>query len=71
MKNMNAKKHAMKARKIPVMDKDEKGVTIFKEAVAFYDVKGDAVDPTKNDEYTEEEIKRMTNEAFEHGESLD
>lgn len=69
---MNTKAHEMKARKIPVMDKDEKGVIIFKEAVAFYDViSEEAVDPTKNDEYTEEEIKRMTDEAFEYGESLD
>ena len=69
---MNTKAHEMKARKIPVMDKDEKGVTIFKEAVAFYDEKnGDIVDPTKNDEYTEEEIKKMTDDAFEYGESLD
>ncbi|MET3701429.1 hypothetical protein [Citrobacter sp. UYEF32] len=69
---MKPKVHEMKARKIPVMYKDEKGVTIFKEAVAFYDVEsGDTVDPTKNDEYTEEEIKRMTDEAFERGESLD
>ena len=65
---MNAKKNEMKARKIPVVGKDG-NVT---DAVAFYDVNsGDNVDPTKNDEYTEEEVKRMTDEAFEYGKSLD
>ncbi|TCW50892.1 hypothetical protein EDC53_102461 [Phytobacter diazotrophicus] len=69
---MKPKVNEMKARKIPVIYKDEKGVTIVKEAVAFYDEKnGDIVDPTKNDEYTEEEIKKMTDDAFEYGESLD
>ncbi|AUU90390.1 hypothetical protein C2U55_15540 [Enterobacteriaceae bacterium ENNIH3] len=69
---MKPKVNEMKARKIPVIYKDEKGVIIVKEAVAFYDEKnGDIVDPTKNDEYTEEEIKKMTDDAFEYGESLD
>ncbi|WP_354690977.1 hypothetical protein [Phytobacter sp. RSE-02] len=68
---MKPKVLEMKARKIPVMYKDEKGVTIFKEAVAFFDEKDLCVDPTKNEEYTQEEIKRMTDEAFEYGESLD
>lgn len=62
----------MKARKIFVAGIDEHGDAIIKEMVEFYDVESDDnVDPTKNDEYTEDQIKKMTNQAFEHGESLD
>lgn len=65
---MNTKVHEMKARKVTVIDKDGNVI----DAVAFYDVKsGDDVDPTIFGQYTEEEVKRMTNEAFEHGHSLD
>jgi len=64
---MQTKKNVMTARKISVRDRNGN----VDEAVAFFDKNDLCVDPTKNDEYTEEEIKRMTDEAFEYGESLD
>ncbi|WP_210512122.1 hypothetical protein [Pantoea ananatis] len=54
----------IKARKIIIVTIDENNVIYQKEAVEFYDENtNDNVDPAKTD-LTQEEIIKMTNDAF-------